>query len=138
MIRNTFRPMLVVTENVCAMNRALLAFDGSSKSKEALFLATYLAEQWHTSLTVVTVLNKSRMRASIQDYARAYLELHEVQADFLVEKGSLSILHKVIQERGINLLLMGGYSVSWLEEMTRGSLVNHVLREMKCPVLICR
>jgi nucleotide-binding universal stress UspA family protein len=137
-IRGTPRPTLVVKERVCSMDRVLLAYDGSPRSKEALFLATYLVEQWKAVLTVVTVLNKRRMQTSVQDYARLYLDLHEVNADFLVEKDSLGSLHKVIREREVNLLVMGSYNVSWLQEVTSGSLVNLVLREMKCPALMCR
>ena len=137
-IRHSARPILVMSENIFTLERALLAFDGSSKSKEALFLAAYLAEQWHTPLTVVTMLNSDRVKASALDYARAYLELHELQADYLLEKGPISIIQNVIRERDIDFLLMGNYSVSWLEEVTKGSMVNYALREIRCPKLICR
>ena len=56
------------------MDNALLAFDGSSKSKEALFVATYLAEKWTTRLMVLTV-GEGACLNSVQEYARSYLEL---------------------------------------------------------------
>ena len=36
-------------------SRAILAYDGSPKADEALFIATYLTSRWPKSLTVVTV-----------------------------------------------------------------------------------
>ena len=48
------------------MDNALLAFDGSTKSKEALFVATYLAEKWHTKLMVLTIADEdSQFRAGL-------------------------------------------------------------------------
>ncbi len=54
-IRRSARPILTVPGKTSPMDKALLAFDGSSKSREALFVATYLAEKWHTKLMVLTI-----------------------------------------------------------------------------------
>jgi len=120
------------------MDKALLAFDGSPKAKEALFVATYLAEQWKASLCVVAITDRSHVNASVLDYPRAYLELHEIQAEFISAKGPIRVLNKIMEEHAINLLLMGGYSVSVVEEVVKGSAVNVMLREMQCPIFICR
>jgi nucleotide-binding universal stress UspA family protein len=130
------RPILTVPGKVSKMDKALLAFDGSPKSREALFVATYLAEKWKAALTVLTVAKKAA--SSVQDYARSYLELHEIQADFLVENGPHETIMKVIKERQINLVLMGGYSGSAWKEVIVGSMVNLLLRKADCPLLICR
>jgi nucleotide-binding universal stress UspA family protein len=130
------RPILTVPGKVSKMDKALLAFDGSPKSREALFIATYLAEKWKAALTVLTVAKKAA--SSVQDYARSYLELHEIQADFLVENGPHETIMKVIKERQINLVLMGGYSGSAWKEVIVGSMVNLLLRKADCPLLICR
>jgi nucleotide-binding universal stress UspA family protein len=130
------RPVLALPTGATALDHAILAFDGSPKSKEALFVAAYLAEQWKISLTVFTGLDANK--ASVQDYARQYLELHEVQADFIVEKGAIDTLKAVIKMRGANLVLMGGYSGKILKAMTIGSAVNFMLRETDIPILICR
>ncbi len=95
-IRGSARPILTVAEKTSPMDNALLAFDGSAKSREALFVATYLAEKWQTKLTVLTVGDNAAH--SVQDYARSYLELHEIQADYIVKKGSRDIFLKIIQE----------------------------------------
>jgi nucleotide-binding universal stress UspA family protein len=132
------RPILTVPGEASRMDRALVAFDGSPKSKEALFVAAYLAESWKTSLTVLTISEEQKTLPSAQDYAHAYLELHELQADFMLVKGSLDMFLEVIREREINLVLMGGYGGSAWQEVMLGSAVNLLLREAKCPLLICR
>jgi nucleotide-binding universal stress UspA family protein len=130
------RPILIVPGNVSRMDRALVTYDGSRKSKEALFVAAYLAEQWKTALTVFTLTDNPS--GSIQAYARDYLELHEIQAEFLVARGPLDTFLNVIKERELNLVVMGGYSGNVWQEVIIGSLVNFLLREAECPILICR
>lgn len=130
------RPILTVPGQASRLDRALVAFDGSSKSKEALFVAAYLAECWKTALTVLTLTDDPA--STVQDYARDYLELHEIQAEFILTSGPPETFLSVIKEREINLIVMGGYSGSAWQEVIIGSLVNFLLREAECPILICR
>jgi nucleotide-binding universal stress UspA family protein len=132
------RPILTVPVRTSPGDRALLAFDGSEKSKEALFVAAYIAEQWKTYLTVMTLNENGDASASAQDYARAYLELHEIEADFVSAQGPMDSFLDVSKERDINLILMGGYSGTALKEVIIGSLVNNLLRKFGYPILICR
>lgn len=132
------RPILAVPGTVAKLDRALLAYDGSPKAKEALFVAAYLAETWHTQLTVLSVADGARVPVNVQDYARAYLEMHEIEADYVMSPGPIGVLLETVQTRSIDLVLMGGYSVSALEEVVIGSAVNVLLREAHCPLFICR
>lgn len=132
------RPILTAPVRTSSGDRALLAFDGSEKSKEALFVAAYIAEQWGTNLTVMTLKDDQDVSASVQDYARTYLELHEIEADFISTKGPMDTFLEVSKERDINLILMGGYSGTALKEVIIGSMVNHLLRKFEYPILICR
>ena len=100
-IRASARPIMTVAENTTAMDNALLAFDGSDMSREALFVATYLAEKWRAKLIVLTI--GTHAPHSVQDYARSYLELHEIKADYIIRSGSRDIFLKIIQECQINL-----------------------------------
>jgi len=136
-IWNSASPILTVTEKTSPMDKALLAFDGSAKSREALFVAAYVAEAWNTKLTVMT-LSGGGSASSAQDYARAYLELHEVEADFVAIDGSFDVFLDVSRERNLNMILMGGYSGNAFKEVVIGSLVNFLLREFEYPILICR
>ena len=132
------RPLLAVPGDVSGLNQALLAFDGSPKAREALFLATYLAEQWKTQLTILTGMENKAEQDSVQEFARNYLEFNEVEARFLTEKFSPAVLKLTAEEIQADLVIMGGYSGSFLKEMTVGSSVSHMLRAFRRPVLICR
>jgi nucleotide-binding universal stress UspA family protein len=135
-IRGSARPILTVTEKTSPMDNALLAFDGSVKSREALFVATYLAEKWQTRLIVLTVGDNAVN--TVQDYARSYLELHEIRADFLMKSGARDIFLKIIREYQVNLVVMGSYSGAALKEVIVDSTVNYLLRKTNCSLLICR
>ena len=138
LITRSSRPILAMSGKISELKHALLAFDGSPKSKEALFVATYLAEQWQTKLTILTGLDDTVSNRSAQDFAQNYLEFNEIKADFLVEKYSAEVLNRTTEEIQADLVIMGGYSGSILKEMTVGSSVNFMLRECQLPILICR
>jgi nucleotide-binding universal stress UspA family protein len=137
-ILNCTRPILTTGDNISTLNRALLAFDGSPKAKEALFVAAYLAEEWMTSLTVVNMIGEKDSLTETLDLARKYLDLHEVNATYLAKFGPVSSLPEVMDELDVNLLLMGGYRGSALEEVVNNSMVDLMLRANRCPIFICR
>ena len=135
-IWRTARPILTVPGKVSPMDNALLAFDGSAKSKEALFVATYLAEKWLTKLTVLTIAGEDSH--SVQEYAQSYLDLHEIKADYRLKSGSFNIFLDTIQECQINLIVVGSYSSTSLKQVISDSAVNFLLRNADCSLLICR
>lgn len=133
------RPILAVPHTFSPLNRALLAYDGSPKAEEALFLATYLAERWQIELVVVMAQDKNPVSASSQQHARDYLELHEVTATMIVAAGNAA---KVIQETavayGCDFMIIGGYGAQPVVEVVLGSTANDILRRTNMPVLICQ
>lgn len=138
LIARSSRPILAIPAIISNFQHALLAFDGSPKAKEALFVATYLAEQWQTKLTILTGLEDQEVDASAQDFARNYLEFNEVEAEFISKRYSAETLKNTAGELDADLVVMGGYSGWILKEMTVGSSVNFMLRESELPLLICR
>jgi nucleotide-binding universal stress UspA family protein len=82
-MRNSSPPVLAVPEGATHFERALLVFDGSILAREALFVAAYLGEVWKTGLVVFTEVDGSGGESGAQDYVRRYLDLHEVQAEYL-------------------------------------------------------
>lgn len=62
--------------------KGLLVHDTRRKFDEAVFLAAYLAEQWHLELVVLPIGN-GRNTAGVTTRVRDYLALHEVSAPFL-------------------------------------------------------
>jgi nucleotide-binding universal stress UspA family protein len=138
LVANASRPILAVPGKTTSLQHALLAFDGSPKAREALFVATYLAEQWQTELTILTGLDDKASDDAVQEFAENYLEFNEIEGRFISKKYSPEVLNATADEVGADLVIMGGYSGSILKEMTVGSSVNYMLRESERPVLICR
>lgn len=136
---NSPRPLLGVPGKATQFKRALLAYDGSERAKEALFVATYLAEIWKTELIVFTALEGTRVQANAQEYVRRYLEIHEVEADYVVgEHGVMEDLKRTVEERDVDLVLMGSHGRSTLRQVLIGSTLDTMLRESKIPIFICR
>lgn len=138
LIARSSRPILAIPGRISSFRHALLAFDGGPKAKEALFVAAYLAEQWHTQLTILTGSEEQEEDETARGFAQNYLEFNEIEAQFLNRKYSGETLKTAAGEIGADLVIMGGYSGSILKEMTSGSSVNFMLRESELPILICR
>lgn len=139
LIQRTPRPVLSTPRVVSPLTRALLAYDGSPKAEEALYVAAYLAGKWHIPLVVATISDSRQAGDSILDNARQYLEKQNVAASYVQEKGSLSeTLLQISNDYACDFILMGGYSLSPLLELVFGSLVDDVLRSSDKPLLICR
>ena len=137
-LRNCARPVLAVPGPVASLQRALLAYDGSPRANEALFVAAYLATQWEISLAVVTVENE-RLKTDVSAQARDYLESRAVRAMFERKTGpAAKAILKTADECESDLIIMGSYGPNPLVELMRGSTVDAVLRARRKPVLICR
>lgn len=136
-ILESSRPVLGVPAKAAQFRRALLAYDGSDRSKEALFVATYIAEIWKTELLVFTALDGSRATADVQDHVRKYLDLHEVEAEYIIsEHGAMDYLKKTVEEREVDLVLMGSHGGSMLQQVILGSALDYMLRESNVPIFI--
>lgn len=128
-IHRCVTPVLAVPEEPTALNRLLLAYDGSPKAREALYIAAYLVARWQASLVVV----------GDREDAREYLAERKVEAVFVpdeepVEEAIMDAAHRFAGD----LILMGGYGHRPVVEVVVGSTVDRVLRQSHIPVLICR
>jgi len=139
LLRRCARPVLAVSESPSRLDRALLAYDGSPKSDEALFVATYLSGKWNVPLIVVTVIEPGRTTSDALAQAQNYLEAHGVQATFVKESGPVAeAILKTADEHQSGLIIMGGYGLGPVLEVVVGSAVDQVLRASRRPTLICR
>ena len=138
-IENSSRPILGVPEKASHFKRALLAYDGSELAKEALFVATYLAEIWKTELIVYTAPDGSKVTSAVQDHVRKYLDIHEVEAEYIIsEHGATDLLNQMVKEKKADLVLMGSHGGNTLRQVFIGSALDYMLRESEVPIFICR
>lgn len=139
LIRRCASPVLAVPEAPSALDRLLLAYDGSPKADEALFVATYLANRWQVSLAVVSVVENGKVSPQTLVRAQRYLESHTVQATYLEEDGPVpDAILRTAEQQASNLIILGGYGHGPVLEIVLGSAVDQVLRSSQQPVLVCR
>lgn len=139
LIRRCPRPLLTVPVEASPIERPMIAYDGSPKAQEALFIATYMASAWSLPLTVLSVDEGDGEAARWLERARGYLEGRGVSASYALAVGGVveSVLSRAERE-GVDLLLMGGYGASPMIEAVLGSSVDEILRRSWIPSLICR
>jgi nucleotide-binding universal stress UspA family protein len=133
------RPVLATPQTSSPLNHALLAYDGSPKAQEALYVAAYLASKWSIPLEILSIDDSSRISQATLDQAKRYLEIHEVRARYFLEsEPPAEAILRLSQQEKCDFVIMGGYGFSPLLEVVLGSTVDQVLRDSLIPTLICR
>ncbi len=139
LIQRCSSPVLAVPRPASRLDRALLAYDGSPRAREALFVAAYLAARWDLTLAVVTVVEGDHITSETLASARAYLEARGVEATYVPATGPVTTaILKAAAEHQSNLIIIGGYGFNPVLEVLLGSSVDHLLQASWQPVLICR
>jgi nucleotide-binding universal stress UspA family protein len=120
-------------------SRAILAYDGSPKADEALFIATYLASRWPKTLTVVTV-ETAYTNVAAMERAQRYLSEHGLtDVNYILRKGPIAdMVLETADSYDCNMLFMGGFSFRSLRHLTLGSSAERILLEFPHPMWICR
>lgn len=138
-LRRSSRPILVVRDQVSTLNNLLLAYDGSPKGKEALFVSAYLASRYDKHLTVLVVDDDEERGQKLLAEARDYLGDCCLKSIFRQQSGAISRgILDVAEEESADMILMGGYGLSPLLEAIFGSTVDNVLRGTPIPVIVCQ
>jgi nucleotide-binding universal stress UspA family protein len=138
LIRQSPRPVLISTDPPAPLDNVLLAYDGGQKSKEALFAAAYMAERWGVSLTVVLAPEAGIVEDTDVDHARRYLEMHEVEAAYVVcGADPIGLILDTATEKAVQLIIAGGYSERRFGRLGPGDVVNRLITAWQGALLIC-
>lgn len=138
------RPVLLVPHTGRFDNigrRVLVAWDASMESTRAVTDAVPLLQRAHTVDVVVFNAGAQQRLQSTRpgtDIAR-FLERHDIKVEVLRRRTELPIgdaLLALVQERGSDLLVMGGYGHTRLREIIPGSVTATMLASMTVPVLM--
>ena len=133
------RPVLVVPNVSERIENLLLAYDGSPKSDEALYVAAYLAGRWEVSLSIIVIDEPGKYSQKALSQARWYLNTRNIGANFIQKEGTASnAILQAAKDNNSDMILMGGYSKKPVLEVILGSTVDHVLRASRQPIFICR
>ena len=133
------RPILFTPQITEPLDHALLAYDGSLKAQEALFIASYLATKWEIQLSVISIGKDENIKQILGD-AQTYLDCYHVRADYILASGkdNTDIILKVAGEVNADYLIIGGYSRNPILEVLQGGDVDQLLRQANIPIVVCR
>lgn len=144
-INRCSRPILAVPCEFNSLNKIILAYDGSPKSREALFISAYCAEHWHSEITILTISINGKDKSQTLDQAKLYLDNHHVKANYILDEEGSKIgesiadtILRIAKEQSSRLILIGGYQNNPILHVALSSDVDEVLRKTTLPVLICR
>lgn len=139
MILRCPRPILAVPGEISQFSNPLLAYDGSPKAQEALFVSAYLTGKWRIPLSVITIDEKINAEKT-QSRARAYLEQQGIPARYIVshDKEPASVILRTVSDNDHDLIIIGGYGAAPIIETVLGSVVDKILNTSKVPILLCR
>lgn len=140
LIQHCPRPLLLWRDGCeSPLDRALLAYDGSPKAEEALYLAVYLAQRRRVALDVVTVVT-DYTPADVLDRARAYIgEEHGLPANYLLrDRPITAAILQAAEECRSNWVIMGGFGFTPMRYLMLGSTVSEIIPAAQWPILVCR
>ncbi|MCK4489661.1 MAG: ParB N-terminal domain-containing protein, partial [Anaerolineales bacterium] len=89
LIRSCPVPILTVPGQITQLNNILLAYDGSIKAKEALYIAAYLGSQRQSSLKIITSAAGLDDPVKVQKEAKAYLSRFPIESQYLITQSSI-------------------------------------------------
>jgi nucleotide-binding universal stress UspA family protein len=137
-LQHASRPVLLVPGPAKEFRRALLVYDGSPKSKEALYVATYLATRRQVTLVIfATTEGDQRTMQKTVAVARRHLRRNGAHAETFETHGPIAaaIRDGALQAQ-CDLIIIGGYSLHPL--LAPKNSLDELLRISQTPVLVCR
>ncbi len=139
MVQRSIRPVLACPETFSKLKHAILAYDVSPTSQEALFLAAYLANKWQIKLTVLTISDRAENSSQASRKAQEYLITHGVKASIIIGNGAIaSTILKYATEQNADLIIMGGYGSTSRFNFLFDTVADQILRDSSKPMLLCR
>jgi len=133
------RPVFVSTKRFKAIERPLLAYDGSRQASAAMESAAEFCTVLGLPLTVLTIAKEEKLGQSVSQGAKAYLSAYSIETRYELDRGYpeekiLTYLNRFEHD----LLFIGAYGHRRIIEMVLGSTTEYVLRKASCPVFLNR
>ncbi|MCF6154593.1 MAG: universal stress protein [Candidatus Brocadia sp.] len=141
-VRQTHKPVLITPSEFKPFTKMLIAYDGSSFADKALRSGAEIAQPMKLPVTVVFVAGKKEESSEILSKAKTFLESYNLTVNTVAKegtdhaKGILELCND--EDEKFNILVMGAYGHSRLQEMILGGTTVRVMRSTHCPILLCR
>ncbi|MGE5220626.1 MAG: universal stress protein [Chloroflexota bacterium] len=133
------RPIFVSTKQFKAVERPLLAYDGSQRASSAMESAAEFCSLLNLPLTVLTIAKEEAVTRGNLQQAKNYLSSYAIRVTYESTHGHPE--QKIIEQLvnlGHDLLFIGAYGHRRIIEMVLGSTTEYVLRNAPCPVFLNR
>jgi len=141
-VRQTHKPVLITPSEYKPFRKMLIAYDGSSFADKALRSCAEIAQAMKLPITVVCVADKKDEALLTLSKAKTFLEDYKLTVDIVAKGGSdhaggiLEVCND--EDSKFDILVMGAYGHSRLQEMILGSTTVRVMRLTNCSILLCR
>jgi len=141
-VRQTHKPVLITPSEYKPFRRMLIAYDGSSFADKALRSGAEIAQAMKLPTTVICVADKKDEALQALSKAKTFLEDYKLTVDTVAKGGSdhaggiLEVCND--EDSKFDILVMGAYGHSRLQEMILGSTTVRVMRSTNCSILLCR
>jgi nucleotide-binding universal stress UspA family protein len=133
------RPLFVSTKKFKAIERPLLAYDGSQRASAAMESAAEFCTVFGLPLTVLTIAKEEPAAGSVLQQAKSYLSSYTIEARYEVDRGyPEQRIVDYLTKFDYDLLFIGAYGHRRIIEMVLGSTTEYVLRKSPCPVFLNR
>ncbi|MFH1658871.1 MAG: universal stress protein [Pseudomonadota bacterium] len=138
-VRALHRPILTVTENFKVPKNFMIAFDGGEVTKRGVEM---VANSPLLKGIPCHLLMSGKVNTEAQKkigWARSILEKADFSVTIEIIPGvAETVIARTIQEREIDLLLMGAFNHSPLRKLFFGSRTYELLRSARVPTLLLR
>jgi len=138
--RRSPRPVLVCPRGEDALERPLVAYDGSDHATRALEIAVEYAETRGCPLHIVCVRGEEGQAGDVLETACDYARGHAVEATPMPLAGD-AVPERILTaatDVEADLLVMGAYGRSRLREFLLGSTTETLLASFQHPILLYR
>ena len=133
------RPVFVSTKQFKAIDRPLLAYDGSQRASSAMESAAEFCTVLRLPLTVLAISKEESLAQTNLQQARSYLSSYAIEVKYESARGYPE--QKIVEylvSLNHDLLFIGAYGHRRIIKMVLGSTTEYVLRNSPCPVFLNR
>jgi nucleotide-binding universal stress UspA family protein len=138
-VRATLKPIFVANETYQVINSIIVAFNGDKTSSRVV---EYIAHSpLFKGMTVDLVYAGARV-PKIEKNAQSAIEAlndNGLSAQFFIKNGRPeNVLYDMTQRKEGQILVMGGYSHTWLKNRLIGSSTTNIIQSCKVPIFIVK